>query len=165
MACRDAIADCIRRVNAATYWQWIRGGRLLFWRFSDEFRNKMRDGTEFFHLAEAPKGLPHNLPSPSWKAELESRYKVFKLKFQHYVEPKYVDLVVPRFAVVKVVVDGVVQDIRVVWDSKSNGHNLTLWAPGFMLPTLGDVEEHVAKWLAMPLTKYLEIGSPPQEYS
>ena len=69
---RDAIADCIRCVKAATYWQWIRGSRLLFWRFPDEFRIEMRDGTEFFHLAEAPKGLPHNLPSPSWEAELES---------------------------------------------------------------------------------------------
>ena len=93
------------------------------------------------------------------------RKKVFKLKFQHYVEPKYVDLVVPRFAIVKVVVDGVVQDIRVVWDSKSNGHNLTLWAPGFMLLDLGDVEEHVAKWLAVPVAQYLEMGSPPQDYS
>jgi hypothetical protein len=34
-----------------------------------------------------------------------------------------------------------------------------------MLPTLGDVEEHVAKWLAMPVAQYLEMGSPPQDYS
>ena len=65
----------------------------------------------------------------------------------------------------KVIIDGVVTDIRVIWDSKSNGHNATLWAPSFMLDDCGDVEEHVVKWLAIPVGQYLEKGSPPQDYT
>ena len=42
----------------------------------------------------------------------------------------------------KLVVDGIVEDIRVVWDSTLNGHNEPLWAPGFMLNAFGDVIEH-----------------------
>jgi hypothetical protein len=55
------------------------------------------------------------------------------------------DLITQRFPVVKVMVDGEVLDIRVVWNSKSNRHNATLWAPGFMLDDIGDVKEMVIK--------------------
>ena len=42
-------------------------------------------------------------------------------------------------------VDAEVLDIWFVWNSKSNGHNATLWAPGFMLDDIGDVKEMVIK--------------------
>ena len=58
-----------------------------------------------------------------------------------------------------------VVDIRVVWDSKSNGHNATLWAPGFMLDDAGDLIELVVKWLTVPISQYMEEGSPPQDYT
>ena len=160
-----AIADCLRRAKACTYWEWVRGSRIHFWMFPEEFQEEFRDGTEFFHLSAAPKGMVHNLPAPSREAELEARKKVFKLKFQWHLEKKFVSLCVPRFSIVKVLVDGVVTDIRVIWDSKSNGHNATLWAPSFMLDDCGDVEEHVVKWLAIPMGQYLEQGSPPQDYT
>ena len=86
----------------------------------------MRDGSEFFHLTVAPKGMMRNLPAPSREAEIEARKKVFKLKFQWHLEKKLVSLLIPRFSIVKVMTDGVVADIRVFFDSKSNGHNMTL---------------------------------------
>ena len=114
--------------------------------FSEEFRNDFRDGIEFFHLSAAPKGMVHNLPAPSRESEIEARKKVFKLKFQWNLEKEFVSLCVPRFSIVKLMKDGIVLDIRVIFDSKSNGHNATLWAPSFMLDDCGDVEEHVVKW-------------------
>ena len=54
-------------------------------------------------------------------------------------------LVIPRLSIVKLMIDGVDGDIRVIWDLKSNGHNATLWAPSFMLDDCGDIEEHVVK--------------------
>ena len=45
-------------------------------------------------------------------------------------------------------VDEEVLDIQVVWNSKSNGHNATVWAPGFMLDDIGDVKKMVVRWLA-----------------
>jgi hypothetical protein len=52
-----------------------------------------------------------------------------------------------------------------VWNSKSNRHNATLWAPGFMLDDIGDVKEMVAKWLSVPAAAYLDAWSPPQDYA
>jgi hypothetical protein len=52
-----------------------------------------------------------------------------------------------------------------VWNSKSNGHNATLWAPGFILDDIGNVKEMVIKWLSVPTAVYLNTGSPPQDYT
>ncbi len=57
-------------------------------------------------------------------------------------------------------VDGEVLDIWVVWNSKSNGCNATLWAPSFMLDDIGDVKEMVVEWLAVPVAVSLYTGSP-----
>jgi hypothetical protein len=56
-------------------------------------------------------------------------------------------------------------DIHVVWNSKLNGHNATLWAPGFMLDDIGDVVKMVTKWLAVPVAAYLNAGLPSQDYT
>jgi hypothetical protein len=70
-----------------------------------------------------------------------------------------------RFPVVKVMVEGEVLNIQVMWNSKSNWHNATLWAPGFILDDIWDIKEMVVKWLAIPVAVYLNSGSPPQDYS
>jgi hypothetical protein len=100
------------------------------------------------------------MPSPSREAEIECRKKVFQLRYRHFIERGFTDLITQRFSIVKAVVD-----IRVVWNSKSNGHNATLWAPGFMLDDIGDVVEMVAKWLAVPVAAYSNTGSPSQDYT
>jgi hypothetical protein len=81
----------------------------------------MRDGTPFYYIAACLVGRAHNMPSPSREAELECRKKVFQLRYQHFIERGFTDLITQRFSIVKAVVD-----IRVVWNSKSNGHNVTL---------------------------------------
>ena len=152
---RAAIEDCVSRIQECTYFQWPRGSRIFFWKFDEEFRNEFRDGIRFWHLTKAPWGKTHNLPSPSREAEIEARKKVFKMKYQGYIERcKTVKLVIGRFSVVKLMVDNEVVDIRVVWDSKSNGHNATLWAPGFMLDDCEDVKNMVVKWLSIPMGQY-----------
>jgi len=163
---RLAIEDCVGRIEACTYFQWPRGSRIFFWEFDEEFRNEFRDGIPFWHLSKPPRGMTHNLPSPSREAEVIAREKVFRMRYQGYIERyKVVKLVVGRFSVVKLMVDDEVLDIRVVWDSKSNGHNATLWAPGFMLDDCEDVKNMVVKWLSIPMGHYLEAGSPPQDYT
>ena len=74
------------------------------------------------------------------------------------------DLVQGRFAISKVVRDGEVLDIRVVWNSKPNGYNEQVWVPGFMLPTWQDAKNMVCKWLYMPVGQYLAMGLPEQDY-
>ena len=100
-----------------------------------------------------------NSPCATREDELAARLKVFKLKFQWYLEHGYVSLSTPRFAVPKA------GDIRVVWDCKVNGLNRTLWAPSFMLPTFQDAEDMVVKWLPKPVGDYLDAGSPVIDYT
>jgi len=136
-----------------------------FWRLSKEFQTQMQDGIPLYHLCPAPWGHAHNTPSPSRGAEIKCQKKVLHLRLRGFIEKGYTDLITQRFPVVKVMVEGEVLDIKVIWNSKSNGHNATLWAPGFMLDDIGDVKEMMVKWLAIPVAVYLNSGSPPQNYS
>jgi hypothetical protein len=125
----------------------------------------MRDDTLFYHIAPCPVGHAHNIPSPSQQAEIETRKKVFQLCYRHFIKRGFTDFITQHFLVVKLEVDRIILEIRVVWNSKSNGHNATLWAPGFMLDDIGDVKEMVTKWLSNPAAAYLNVGSPPQDYA
>ncbi len=58
-----------------------------------------------------------------------------------------------------------IHEIWVVWNSSSNGHNETLWAPGFMLDDIGDVIKMVTKWLSVPVATYLDLGLPSNDYT
>jgi hypothetical protein len=98
----------------------------------------MRDGTPFYHIAPSLVGHAHNMPSPSREAKIECQNKVFQLHYRHFIERGFTDLITQRFPVAKLMVDGEVCDIRVVWNLKSNGYNSTLWAPEFMLDDVGD---------------------------
>ncbi len=73
-------------------------------------------------------------------------------------------MITQRYLVVKLEVDVVILEIQVVWNYKSNRHNATLWAPGFMLDDIEDVKEMVTKWLSVPAAAYFNAGSPPQDY-
>ena len=125
-----------------------------------------RDGIRFWKLTNPPKGFMRNMKAPSREAELLTRLKLFKLKYQYYIESGKVTLLCPRFTVPKIVLeDGTIADVRCVWDCTINGLNATLYAPGFMLPTALDAEDQVVKWLSVKVGEYLRLGSPVTDYS
>ncbi len=128
--------------------------------FLPEFHEHMRDSTPFYHIAPCLVGRAHNMPSPLREAKTWCRKKVFQLRFRYFIEKGFTDLITQHFSIVKAVVD-----IHVVWNSKSNGHNATLWAPGFMLDEIVDVIKMVTKWLAVPVANYLDPGLPLQDYT
>lgn len=132
---RAALDDCVRRARACSYWEWCRGSRIMWFRLPEEWQTWFREGPRMFRTGPLPKALTRNAPTPSRSAEIEVRKKIFKLNFRGYTEAGFVDLVQPRFPIVKTMVDGEVTDIRVVWNSRSNGYNDQIWAPGFCLPT------------------------------
>jgi hypothetical protein len=125
----------------------------------------MRDGAPFYHIALSSMGHAHNMPSPFREAKIECRKKVFQLCYRHFIERGFTVLITQQFPVAKLIVDGEVRDIWFVWNSKLNGHNSTLRAPGFMLTDVGDVIDMVTKWLAVPVATYLDSGSPSQDYT
>ena len=95
-----------------------------------------------------PTGSMQNIPTETREQELLTREKIFRLRFNWYLEKGHVKLVIPRFTVPKAT------DVRVVWDSKANGHNAKLCAPSFMLGDFGDLQEIVVKWLSVPVDSF-----------
>lgn len=161
----EAVHDIIRRVKAASYWEWHRGSRLFFWRFPEEWRDDARDGVEFWKLDTPPSGIFPNIPAETREAELTIRKKIFKLLFRGYQEHGFVKLVIPRFSIVKATEGNVITDIRCIWDCKANGLNAVLWAPGFRLPSAEDAKNMVVKYLDRTIAEYLEDEDPKVDYS
>ena len=117
----EAIADCIARIQGATYWAWPRGSRIFFWKFHHmgSWFEDFRDGVRYWKMEPPPKGDWANIPSPSREAELLARLKVFQLRVQRFIfyDGKAPRNVIPRFLVPKVVADdGTILDARCVWD-------------------------------------------------
>mmetsp|Transcript_5950 Transcript_5950/g.13021 ORF Transcript_5950/g.13021 Transcript_5950/m.13021 type:complete len:1140 (-) Transcript_5950:4782-8201(-) len=157
---RDAVADCVRRARGSDYWEWRRGSRLFFWRWPEEWMQDARDGIEFWHLSDPPKGNMKSKPCADRDDELMLRTKVFSCLFRWYFEQGFHDLLITCFGVKKGLTD-----IRAVWNASSNGLNATLWAPKFAMATFLDTEGMVVKWLSTTVLDYLKAGSPPQDYS
>ena len=156
---RLAIVDCLRRAANSTFWEWDDGSRLIFWRWR-EWWKPARDGEPFWHEEEPPKWMRRNTPAPSWEYELLLRAKENKLVARRYLECGYISCIVPRFGVSKGEFD-----IRLVWDAKRNGYNLTLWCPSFWLPTFATLSNLIIKWIPCSLQDYLngDIPDTPSE--
>ena len=161
------VADCIARIKACQYFKWTRGSRIFFWLIptGPEYQGwfeDFRDGVKLKILPDAvlPKGRMRNIPTETREDELLTREKIFRLRFCWYIEKGPVKLVIPRFSVPKAG-----SDIRVVFDSKANGHNACVWAASFLLGFFGDLMEMVCKWLSIPVGIYFERGCPDEDYT
>lgn len=101
-----------------------------------------------------------NIETETREHEILTREKIFRMRFNWYLERRDdIKLIIPRFTVPKA------EDVRVVWDSKANGHNACLWAPSFILGDFRDLEEIVVKWLSVPVESYLLSDSPDKDYT
>jgi hypothetical protein len=163
----EAIASCVWRIKACKYFKWVRGSRIFFWKVPNDDLHKgwseeFRDGIKLWELpgCTLPQGRMPNIKTDTREDELLTREKILRLRMCGYLESGEVKLVVPRFTVPKAG-----NDVRVVWDSKANGHNACLWAPSFLLGDSGDLEEMVFKWLSKPVGSYLLEGSPDEDYT
>ena len=118
----------------------------MFYKFSPEWRNDFKDGVRLLKHSKPTKGYMSNMTAPSCEAELLTRLKIFKLKFQYYLDQEHLLLLCPQFTVPKTLLeDGTITDVRCVWDCTINGLNAMLYSPGFMLPTGSDAEDQVVK--------------------
>jgi hypothetical protein len=157
----QAVADCVRRIKACRYFKWVRGSRILFYRLPLEWQEEFRDGIKAWQIPGTilPVGRMQNIATDTREHRILTREKIFRMRFQWYLENRRVRLVIPRFTVPKA------DDVRVVWDSKANGHNACLWAPSFILGDFRDLEEITVNWLTLSVMAYLLAGSPDQDYT
>ena len=163
----QGVRDCVQRMKACRYFKWPRGSRINFYKipqtdmYPDWFED-MRDGVRCWQLPDTtlPTGRMPNIPTETRDEELLTREKIFRMRFAGYLEKGVVKCVLPRFTVPKAG-----NDVRVVWNAKSNGHNAVLWADSFLLGDSGDLEEITVKWISMPVEVYLMSGCPDEDYT
>jgi hypothetical protein len=147
---REVIRDALSRNAESSWFDWSDGSTLHFWLWPEEWRVDMRDGVPMWHETPFIPWFGQNTKS---EPEMEHwlRQKEDILIDRRYVEEsRFVELLVSRFGVPKAVDDnGKLLDIRCVWDSKKNGHNQTLWAPGFMNQSFSHLLEILApgRWV------------------
>jgi hypothetical protein len=177
-----AAADCIDRAANSSWWDWEDGSRPLFWRWSAEYHNQIRDGIPLLYRGTPP----HNFHSQKKEKDPEVRSsmgeilkKVFARRYFLY---GMILILTPFFAVTKGATD-----IRMVYNGTSSGMNSHLWAPWFDLPTIcallralevntymadsdiGEMflnfilEEMCARLVGVDLTHYVEKGKGAPE--
>jgi hypothetical protein len=139
-------ADCLRRAAGASWWDWDHGSRLFFWRWPAEARVWARDGLPIYHQ---PSLLPQYRTRQPPESDEDVRHKV-ELKLEKFRARRYicqgtVHSLTPYFTVPKG--DG---DVRVVFDGTKSKLNEALWAPPFVLPTIGSLLRCVepGTWMA-----------------
>jgi hypothetical protein len=131
---REALASIregLYRVTQATWWEWRSGSTPFFWRWPEEFQERIRGGIELWISGRLKpwKRAQRGPRDPIKKSQVKR--KLDKIRERGYVEAGYVESLISFFDV-----DKGSDDIRMVYDGSSSGLNDSLWAPWFPLPTL-----------------------------
>ena len=126
--------DCLRRVQASTFWEWKRGSRLFFWRWGSELWKEVKDGALVWVKDELPiTKLKHCcIKDKEIRSLVVENLSEFRAK--GYVTAGEEESLISVFLVPKG------DDIRLVYNGYSSGLNDAMWAPWFSLPT---VESHL----------------------
>ena len=125
--------DVIKRASLASWFEWIGGSSLIFWRWNC-FMKEARDGFKIcikgHNLQRSSKKVLKS--SPPSDRRLKSLYldKLQRVVDVGYLESGYVRWDIRLFGVPKGE-----EDIRIVYDGTSSGINDEVWAPSFFLPS------------------------------
>lgn len=95
---KQAVDDCLIRINACKYFKWVRGSRIFYWQLPKEWQSEFRDGIKIWQLPNTalPEGHMRSIPSEAREHELSAREKVFRMRFTRYLELGTVKLVIPN---------------------------------------------------------------------
>lgn len=128
----DGGRECLGYATSASWWEWLGGSRLFFWRWTDEFRRWARDGIPVCWLKDIK--LKKCRPQPPVRDKEVKKHmtkKIDKIRTRGYVKPGRVKSLIKFFAVPKGK-----SDIRMVYDGTASGFNDSVWVPNFGLPTV-----------------------------
>ena len=136
----EAIRDIMWRSTENNWFEYPMGSRLKFFRYPSRYRKMARDGVPIFFTGARPtsKQAQSSKTKPEEKAILKE--KLLKIIEKRYliIPDSVVESWIKYFGVPKGVLDGVVQDWRIVHHAGANGLNdyLCVWAPPFGLPKI-----------------------------
>jgi hypothetical protein len=126
-----SIREGLYRVTQSSWWEWRVGTTPFFWRWTEEFQERIRDGIKLWISGRLKpyKRAQRGHRDPVKKSQVLR--KLNKIRKRGYVEAGYVESLISFFDVEKGS-----DDIRMVYDGSASGLNDLLWAPWFPLPTL-----------------------------
>ena len=137
----EAIRLILWRAGSNDWFEYPYGSSLLFFRFPARYRTQAKRGVRVMFTC---KGPTTRYPQPRLKPD---KKEVMKKKIKKFIDRKYITppsgrqlkSLIKYFAVPKGIVDGEVQDWRVVFHAGANKLNECVWAPSFMLPTINSL--------------------------
>jgi hypothetical protein len=128
----EAGRDCINYVGKCSWWEWLGGSRLFFWRWPPEFKEYARDGIPVCWLPnKQPKSKRPQPPVHDKDINKLMTAKLQKVRKRGYVRQGFVKSLIRYFAVPKGNTD-----IRMVYDGTASGFNDSVFVPTFGLPTV-----------------------------
>ena len=131
----DAMRDILWRTSLNSWFEYPGGSRLLYWRFPTKYQRQAKDGVPIYFIEDGPTSMRAQMNmSPEETAVL--REKILKVIQKRYlvVPDEKLKSVISYFGVPKGVIDGIIQDWRIVYHAGANGLNDKVWAPSFWLP-------------------------------
>lgn len=132
-----AIREIVSRAANNDWFEYPAGSRAHFFRFPHKYRSTARDGVPVHFTKPGPTTIKAQLNmKEDEKAVLKN--KLLKMRKKRYLDipPRKLNSAIKYFAVPKRVLDGVVQDWRIVYHAGANGLNDSVWAPSFWLPNV-----------------------------
>jgi hypothetical protein len=131
----EAVAECLLRSKRSSWWEWLDGSRLYFWRWPKCWRLEARDGARAFHTSW-PIRRPHARQVPVQDDWMKRKHdeKIEKIIARRYIAPlqagQRVHVGIPNFPVKKGD-----DDTRAVWSDTENGVNPSIFVPRMYLPS------------------------------
>ena len=140
---RDHLAEVVWRAANNSWFEYPAGSRLHYLRFPSRYQTLARDGVPpFFFTDLSPSPLSTRVkPTPPEDERAILAKKISTIILKQYIVPPREKLksCIQFFAVPKGIVDGVVQDWRIVYHAGANKLNDCVWAPSFWLPTVSSL--------------------------
>ena len=131
----SAMRDILWRACENDWFEYPAGSRLLYWRWPKKYQKQARDGVPVYFLEEGPTDMKaQRIGSPEETAVLRKKLlKVIRKRYITVPEERLRSLI-SYFGVPKGIMDGIIQDWRIVYHAGANGLNDKVWCPSFWLP-------------------------------
>lgn len=128
----EAGSECLGYATSCSWWEWLGGSRLFFWRWNLEFQKWARDGLPIYWLRKInPSNKKPQPPIHDPEVKRHMKKKLNKVRNRGYIRNGLVQSLIRVFAVPKGL-----DDIRMVYDGTASGFNDSVWVPNFGLPTV-----------------------------
>jgi hypothetical protein len=139
---REAMRGIMKQAADNDWFEYPPGSRLHYFRFLDCYCFQACNRVTVFFKDEGPMQMRQQprLSGPDERDMLKSKISKF-IKKGYIVppEPSQIKSLIKYFAVPKGILDGVVQDWRVVFHASANKLNNSVWAPSFALPSVNSL--------------------------